>query len=383
MPITTWSDPITYKVRAKSSVSNPWVDSTWVINNPGSMVSTNHFPLNTDSDDGGYWLLQSTTDKPTIMPCTTPLWSGPVTVRLGSTSVPSLGAVMSDAAMKGLGSTAISRCAPTDPAFNMLTAIGELREGVPGIVGSGLLKERARRCREAGGEYLNVEFGWKPLVSDLKSFAKAVNNSAAIWDAYRKGSDQKTRASYHYPETAVSDSGIGSLIPYPAAWPHGFFQGSTVEYLTGKQWFKGAFKYHVPEPVGFGGKMAYWQSEASKILGLRLTPDVVWNLNPWTWALDWFANTGDLMTNVSNMGQDGLVLQYGYQMVSSELKTISAGTCSFTHSGQAFRIGASRTRVQKWNKRIGMQSPYGFNTSFSSLTKRQLAICVALGLGHA
>jgi hypothetical protein len=119
--------------------------------------------------------------------------------------------------------------------------------------------------------------------------------------------------------------------------------------------------------------MAYWQSQANRLLGVKLSPDTVWNLNPWTWAADWFANTGDLMTNVSNMGQDGLVLQYGYMMASEEVSTYSV----------ASKNGAvtSRTRLVKRAKRIPA-SPYGFGVSLSTLTARQLAIITALGLSH-
>jgi hypothetical protein len=217
-----------------------------------------------------------------------------------------------------------------------------------------------------------VEFGWKPLVSDLRSLATAVNESHAIWEAYRKGSDSKTRVGYHYPEVNDSLSVTGEFIPIPSGgFYYGFLQGTAVQYRVRKDWFKGCFRYYIPEPVDFHTKMQYWQSEASKILGVRLTPDTVWNLNPWTWAADWFANTGDLMTNVSNMGQDGLVLQYGYQMAEESVKTHRVGN--------VLGVTTSRETVQKRCKRVPAK-PYGFNANLSTLTGRQIAIITALGL---
>jgi hypothetical protein len=277
-----------------------------------------------------------------------------------------------DLSLIGLGATAISRCSPNNPAFSIPQFIGELREGISPF-GLATLKSRTKVAKAAGGEYLNVEFGWKPLVSDLQNLANSVNESAAIWDAYKKGSSKKTRVGYHFPEENDSLGYTGLHIPVPSNFTEGFLQGTTVQYRARKTWFKGCFKYYIPEPVGFSGKMAYWQSQANRLLGVKLSPDTVWNLNPWTWAADWFANTGDLMTNVSNMGQDGLVLQYGYMMASEEVSTYSV----------ASKNGAvtSRTRLVKRAKRIPA-SPYGFGVSLSTLTARQLAIITALGLSH-
>jgi hypothetical protein len=343
------------------------------------MVTFNHYPLNVNVDDGGPWQMQKTFDVCSPANLIAPKFEGDFTVgnpRYGWASL-STTAQPTDLAMKGLGTTAIARCAPSNPSFSIPQFIGELREGLPSIVGHGVLKERTRKCREAGSEYLNVEFGWKPLVSDLRKFATAVNDSHEIWENYRKGSNQKTRVGYHYPEEADSVSVTGEFIPVPTTTYYGFLTGTAVQYRVRKNWFKGCFKYYIPEPVDFHTKMQYWQSEASKLLGVRLTPDTVWNLNPWTWAADWFANTGDLMTNVSNLGTDGLVLQYGYQMAEETLRTHRVGGMYNSFTGNY--LSSTRDTLQKRCKRVP-SSPYGFNATLATLTGRQLAIIAALGL---
>jgi hypothetical protein len=123
--------------------------------------------------------------------------------------------------------------------------------------------------------------------------------------------------------------------------------------------------------------MQYWHSEASKILGTRLTPDTVWNLNPWTWAADWFANTGDLMTNVSNLDTDGLVLQYGYIM--DEESSIMHRIASLHLDAPYVSPSTVRDTEYKRCKRLPA-NPYGFTATLSTLTARQLAIIAALGL---
>jgi hypothetical protein len=216
------------------------------------------------------------------------------------------------------------------------------------------------------------------MVSDIQSFARTVHKSHAIWNAYRKGSGQKTRVGYHYPGASAQKTYRGLHYPIPSEFgsAFGFFTGTTVQYRTSKTWFKGCFQYYVPEPAGTSDKWQYWHSEASKLLGIRLTPDTVWNLNPWTWAADWFANTGDLMTNVSNLGTDGLVLQYGYVMDEESILTSTAGSI------EDLKLSSSRTYLQKRCQRVPA-NPYGFYATLSTLTSRQLAILAALGLSKS
>lgn len=366
-----------YPVRSRARSFLSWDNNVWSLTSHGEMESSNHFPLDVNSDDGGPWLMTKSEDTCSPAVRNDTLVQGPYTVgapREGWNTL-TTSAHPSDLELQGKGTTAIARCAPTNPSTNLLTLMGEIgREGIPAIIGRDSMKERTLIAKNSGSEYLNIEFGWKPLVSDLQSLARTVNDSATIWNAYKKGSGMKTRVGYHFPSEEDSKSYTGQHIPVPSGiFDVGFLQGTTMQYRSRKTWFKGAFKYYVPEPKGFSGKMDHWQSEASKLLGIRLTPDTVWNLSPWTWAMDWFANTGDLLTNVSNFQQDGLVLQYGYAMAEETLQTFTAaGTQGTSRS-------TTRFREQKRAKRIPA-NPYGFSATLSTLTGRQLAIIGALGL---
>jgi len=377
----------TYKFTTRASENLSFTAGTWNLISTGVQTSFNHFPLNTDVDDGGDWLMVKTIDRcDPASALVTPKWTGnwtvgnPRSISLGLGTSPHA----SDISLKGKGATAISRCTPNNPSYNVPQFLGELREGLPSIIGRGTLKEQTRKAKAAGGEYLNIEFGWKPLVSDLQNFARTVHDSHKIWEAYRKGSNHKTRVGYHFPSDEANWTYDGLVIPIPTSFPHGFPSASIYQVRSRQTWFKGAFRYYVPEPSGFADKMHYWYSQSSKLLGLRLTPDTVWNLEPWSWAADWFANTGDLMTNVSNMGQDGLCLQYGYIMDGESLHTQWNGTISFTYpstgpGARHYTDSTSRDLLQKRAKRLHAL-PYGFDATLSTLNERQIAIVVALGL---
>jgi len=365
----------------RSSIYTGWINGSWSTQSSIEGASFNHAPINTGIDDGGPFLLTRSTEVCTTFSVNQNRFIGKVTVGgpSNSTSGPNKPAMDTDAQMIARGTTAIARSAPTNPSFDAAVAVGELRQGVPSIIGGSMLRDQTIRARKAGKEYLNYEFGWRPLVNDLQTFARAVNDSHTTWAQYQKGSGHKTRVGYHFPDDSDSSwNYIGAMFPLPGTFgtPYGWLQGGQSQTTWSKRWFSGAFRYFVPEPSGgFSGKMDYWKSQAGKILGLRLTPEVVWNLSPWTWAMDWFANTGDLLHNISALGTDGLVLQYGYAMHETGRKTTSWGRWS----GQGFAGDARREHLYKQARRVP-SSPYGFGATLSSLSAKQVAVMTALGL---
>jgi hypothetical protein len=147
-------------------------------------------------------------------------------------------------------------------------------------------------------------------------------------------------------------------------------------------WFEGAFRYYLA-PSG----LLRYQQLASKLYGIRLTPDVLWNLAPWTWALDWFGNFGDVLTNVSSLGSDACVMEWGYMMheqkETQRLSQITPGNTGAgwhpSAKGKSFPLNTVVTNSYK--VRIGA-SPYGFSVAPVALSVKQQAILVALGLSR-
>lgn len=285
----------------------------------------------------------------------------------------------SDSEMISKGTTAISRTLPTNPSWNAAQFLGELREGLPRLFGGDALKKRSLKALNAGNEYLNVEFGWKPLVSDIQGFAHTVRHAHHYMAAYERGSDRKIKRRYLYPGTrSVSSwSGDGYQIIFSGAHQ----QPGTASISTfslEEDWFEGAFRYHVPMSSEQKNKLGESYDYAKKIFGLRMTPELVWNLEPWTWMADWFANTGDILRNISNLGQDGLLMQYGYMMSHSRREVTRSHTFAsgFSH---VFDVSSSSTAFSDIKKRLPA-NPFGFGSQLDSLTAKQIAIMAALGL---
>jgi hypothetical protein len=311
------------------------------------------------------------------------------------------------------GGTAIARTIPTHPVAGAAVALAELRrEGLPRVPTAATVKlaieqrkllKRGYRIRNAGkvspsdlgDEYLNLQFGWAPIVSDLRKFAHSIKNAHAIVDQMERGSGQNVRRRYEFPtstevsqvqnepntsRTPAFSGDLGNCDTWmmgsgPATWD------VNVEYQR-KRWFSGCYTYYVPPADTFVGKARKYEAYANRILGTRLTPEVVWNLAPWSWAADWFLNLGDMATNFSYLGADGLAMRYGY-VLESNTSTIH---CNWT--GKVNLTGASNTRISisesfgsKTMQRVWAY-PWGFGFTFETLSPRQSAIVAALGISR-
>lgn len=290
-------------------------------------------------------------------------------------------------ALQALGATAIARVLPTNPVAGLTVFLGELRQGIPRLCGADFFKGRSSLAKSAGSEYLNREFGWLPLISDVRRFTHAVRNSQEITDQYVRNSGRKVKRHYSFPiEESVVVLNEGSRNAHPVLTPTGFYNGSgqgtrirTTSTKT-QRWFKGCFTYYLPPIDAAGGHGKRNEALRNKLYGTRITPETLWNLAPWSWAADWFGNTGDVLRNVSAFQSDGLVMPYGYIM---ETKTV---TVSYTLTGCSYKSYAapknfsnSLTTVVKQRRTA---TPFGFGFDWGSLSSRQNLILAALGLSR-
>jgi hypothetical protein len=293
----------------------------------------------------------------------------------------------SDSALESIGATAIARCKPTNSVANASTALGEvLKDGLPHLVGHQTWKHRNQQARNAGSEYLNIEFGWKPLVADVRSFGHAVQNAQTVLNQFNRDAGRQVRRQYTFPIQETKTESIAD-IPRAAFTDPSFSQmyGGSLEpcYVTRvkwqRQWFSGAFEYSLPKGTSPLSKLYRNYLDAQKLLGITLTPDTLWNLAPWSWAVDWFSNIGDVISNVSDWGVYGLVLRYGYIMehtiVSDTYTRGSTGLQSVSGPASAVSL------VTETKKRRGA-NPFGFGVTWDALNAAQYAILGALGLSR-
>jgi hypothetical protein len=292
------------------------------------------------------------------------------------------------------GPAAIKRAAPTSPHVSLAQALSELkREGIPAIPGFNLLKDRVAHFRELGGEYLNLEFGWKPIISDVQATASAVRDSARILRQYQRDSGKLVRRRERF--TPITDTwvreqpAVGKLLRPPgfnaSNWSNMFVGGLTTgslfesEHSITNTWFSGAFTYYLQSDNSILNRAYEFEQKANLLLGTRITPDVLWNLAPWSWLSDWFVNIGDNISNATSLTSDGLVMKYGYLMQ----ETVSVHTCTVVGPTlKRTNVNSFTTRFYTRRKHRMKATPYGFGSNPASFTNRQWAILSALGFAR-
>lgn len=305
--------------------------------------------------------------------------------------------ISSNSQLDALGTVAIARCKPTNPVGGLTTALIELRrDGLPHLFGSTLWEGKTSIVRNAGEEYLNKEFGWDPLSKDVSDFLTVVTDAHSVIQRYKRGIGRPTRRRFDFTSVETeSQIDLGMHWPYTAGYnpnlPDGFNQFPYVNFpgegsaspgrlnLSQKvkidRWFTGAFTYYFPPKVASKlGDLAILAHE----LGLELSPENLWAAAPWSWAVDWFSNAGDVISNYTSFHEDGLVMTYGYIMEHSVMENTYTLKGATDINGNLLPVHDLRFVIETKQRRGA--TPYGFGLTLGALSGFQQSIIGALGL---
>ena len=299
------------------------------------------------------------------------------------------------------GTQAIARCIPTNPLSGMGEFLGELRDlpKIPDVLAwKDLLldfRKATKRVnfdklsRSAADETLNQLFGWSPFIKDLLDFAHVVQKSSLRMEQYARGSNHLIRRRYRFP--VVNDTVISSAssspgnpaLPSPMIIANGTLIKTT--RTETQRYFSGAFTYYLPpvlpEDNGFVQAINKWrqaEAYANRLFGLRLNPELLYKLTPWTWAAGWLTDAGSVVHNWQSFSSDGLVLHHGYIMESLFSDESWSLTNLKTTGGT---VNSTQTR-RKETKSRARATPYGFGVNPSSFTGKQWAVIAALGISR-
>lgn len=285
------------------------------------------------------------------------------------------------------GATAVARCKPTNSVADVATALGEIyRDGLPHLVGHQTWQQRALTAKNAGSEYLNVVFGWKPLIKDVSEFSDGVRFADSVLAQYERDAGKQVRRRYNFPVQRELKSRIyqeeqrAFMHPFNSVFLDGP-RGRIIlsEKFEQRRWFSGAFTYHLPTGYDSRSKMNRWALMVKHVFGLNVTPETLWNLAPWSWAVDWFANTGDVIGNITSYAQDGLVMRYGYIMEHTTVSNTYSWDGPTGLGGGAVPSPLTLVTETKLRRRA---NPFGFGVSWDGLSPLQLSIAAALGLSR-
>lgn len=258
---------------------------------------------------------------------------------------------------------------PSKPEVDLPAFVGELKD-VPR-----LFKMAGQSILSRG--WLQYSFGWKPLVSDLNrllDFGRVVDERATKFHniynqgGYKASEKPLQRSSYIGPRTLLS--GADNYFYGYYRQNRGFVH----------QWRSARWQLdHDPrnDLSTFKGRR-----EAAFRSAYKITPDLAsaWQLLPWSWLIDYFAQVGSYLQLRSNrvglISSQGCLMthtvaecirsdeprrgcEYSQPYYRSETKrrkvvgyTPLEGVQPFLTSGQALNLGAVISSKAKWSKYI-------------------------------
>lgn len=282
------------------------------------------------------------------------------------------------------GAAAFARMKPTKPTFDAARAIYELKD-VPRMLNQRLSHNN---LKDVGSYYLALEFGWAPLLRDIRDF---VNNHRKAekklkWLLHHNGKPVRRRVDLASTSTdPIVYQSPGTYTAFsPILSPSGGYIGvpsyRATEYTQDKVWASARARYWLPggpRDIKWTKKMLY------SLYGLSTpSPARIWQVMPWTWLSDWYLDLGSLLENCDAGVADRLAYDYGYVMrqVETVNEQFSYGNFKTKNGGSQLVTASSISRSSYKSRLSG--DPFGWNTNQNSLTGMQLSILGALGLSR-
>ena len=285
--------------------------------------------------------------------------------------------------------------APTSDRFSLPAFLGELREGLPAFIPAmAKAKHGAALARNAGSDYLNIQFGWMPLLNDLRKIAEAL--ASASYGLFKPwGATHRSRG-----ENPSDDMISAEKIPWNGGISTGdYFDSPFRPYLNGsgvttssrlygtatisnnvrsRRWCEGEFIY-LPK-AGFDPSK--YDERYDTLFKTDLTPSDLWQLAPWSWLVDWFFDIGKAIESYE-VGLSNRVLS-SYMYAMEEVVSTTQVLVWDIRAENQYSYTGPRSWSFQWEysrKRRIRANPFGFTLNpESALNAAQFAILGALGL---
>lgn len=235
---------------------------------------------------------------------------------------------------------------------------------------------RVAEVKDLANYFLGIEFGWAPILDDLKRCLKFIDKVEGIVSALKRNNGLPVRRRARILQSIESEriyhstgNGIEWNMKAASGLPaslfgHGFLD---IQYRkTRNIWFSGEFITWIDDIDAPGTDVRL----TSRLLGLYPSPKLAWDLVPWSFLIDWVGNIGASIENATTTIVDRQVSTYAYVMGSTLRE--------YTWTGQDGPFSASSTHYFETKVREPADK-YGLKPAVN-LSDLQEAILIALGL---
>lgn len=270
--------------------------------------------------------------------------------------------------LDALGPEAWNRFKPTKPMISLGVAIAELRE-LPR-----LLYVNLRTLKGINDYFLALTYGWGPLWGDIKK----------MLNVYQRVSDRIDFLIANTGKPVRRTGRLSSTTDSALLWEEGGLRMRNTAPDLGKPSLSSAWRqssrWNKTQNIWFSAKYVFWLDDVrwpntrahigAGLVGLRITPADVWDALPWTWLIDWFANVGDVLSNIKDQVAERSVSEYAYLMGETKREYTQSTTDGY------FSVALTHHYDTKVRRKC---DPFGLAPEVA-ITPLQIAILGALAI---
>lgn len=329
-------------------------------------------------------------------PFTTPARSGPTLVAFKAAATSHINEMNPYASKASLLTTLLEFVSGDVPSLlrNLTKHLVTIRRlKASGVVDAGKL---------LGSEYLNNVFGWTPIIKDIEATVKTLLALDSLLfpsdDTRRRVGRTINTRSGQTMQLVQMQSGSGFTLNTTSSTnplflnkiPTGTSSTIYIPNFEVDYAYTEIFSVFTSARFSTGVRPTIMNNSnldrAIDLLGLKITPEVVWEITPWSWLIDWFSNMGTVVRNLSTLGLSNTILNYAYATGRVQRTyTAHARPIIVPFSSAVGVFATSGTFDYSWtydHKVRIAASPFGFDVALSSLNASQWAILSALGLAR-
>lgn len=220
-------------------------------------------------------------------------WLPPNVLQRSHVTVPDL-PTAGNSATELLAKTNPGRAEVSLPVF--IAEARDLPHAIKSIkdIGDQLIRRKVPKTRDVAGQYLSWEFGWRPLLSDLRKISQfgdhVAKRSGELERLYSKGGLKRRLKLFDGSKTESVNRTIESTL------------GTSVNVRQERHTFVsrwGTVRW-LPTALPPKGPHGIERQAFLAVFGVSLQAEDVWNIIPWTWLIDWTTNVGDYLAAHAN-----------------------------------------------------------------------------------
>jgi len=142
--------------------------------------------------------------------------------------------------------------------------------------------------RKVAGANITWQFGWKPLISDIK---KALDFSSQVDKRLKEMNNLYKQGGQHSSRKCGSDT-VSSQSRVVLCSESGFLAYANKSITTtARRW--ATVRWTAPMSAPKPSNDAMRKKARQAVSGLYLNASTAWDAIPWSWFIDWFSNFGD------------------------------------------------------------------------------------------